>query len=192
MRARAYVERRECPKIPFMQSKAQIDIESDNVATLDRVSFLSQSLANQLADAFQSRARSITRICLDAIREGDPEGYLSSFRAAAHVANRLAKDVEARHGAYAYEIKDECLSALLRNHRATVNEIEADSSISLNILINPRSRLHTFLSKLQPDAQVVVRAQLGISRTTVPMSDRLPSDQVDILRTFTTKRSLAA
>jgi hypothetical protein len=168
------------------------NLEVDNASTLRIVVDLASSLAEGRSASYRDRAFSIEYGCRRAIRRCDAEGHLHALRAAAHTANKLAKDaVDEWHRALAYEIKDVCLSALVRNDRARVNNVTPDGLLGIDILISPPSRLHSFLSKLNPDAQMIVRSQLGIGPTDSPSPSTCRRIKSESLRRICTKRRLA-
>jgi len=167
--------------------------ECDNLRHLNVVRHLANALANRLSAAERIRAWFIGSISADVEAKRDPERALYALRAAAHAANRLAKDVTDESKAeLAYQIKNVCLSALVRSNRVTVNHVDSCGCTSLDILLSPRSRLHTFLEKLQPDAAMIVRSQLGIIPITASLSDHLPHVLLETLKNFPTNRRFAA
>jgi len=167
--------------------------QSDILRHLNIVRQLANALANRLSAAERIRAWFIGSISADVEAKRDPERALYALRAAAHAANWLAKDVIGESKAdLAYQIKNVCLSVLIRSNRVTVNEVDSYGCISLDILLSPQSRLHTFLEKLQPDAAAIVRSQLEIIPITISLSDHLPHVQLETLKNFPTNRRFAA
>jgi len=114
--------------------------------------------------------------------------YLALARCAKE-ASDLAKQLGGRRQEWAYSIKNLCLSELVRSHVGMVNGVRPDGFIGLDI---PGRRLHTRPSELEFDVQAMVRRQVQLVPTSGPLSERLPSDQVEALRNSASHRRHAA
>ena len=96
----------------------------------------------------------------------------------AHLANSLAKKLRGPKRADAYHIKDVALSALILDGAVKVNGTRAKAVVGLDILSDPPSRLHIPLSRLQPEAQALLRKCVTSVPAKAPLFQCLSPDQL--------------
>ncbi len=121
-------------------------------AVLHEVIRLADCLGRRLNGTPRIDADSIKDTCRHAMQTGDSERQFYALGIAARLANTIAKRaLDEWIEASAYEIKNLCLSALIRSGRTRVNSVGPHNAVGID-LFTPPSRLHTFPWKLHPDA----------------------------------------
>jgi hypothetical protein len=147
-------------------------------------------VANYLGGASRRRLLILRNAAHSALRSAsatsipaDKTGLLLALTRFACEANRVAHGLPESECDLVFALKGAALSALILSDSALINDVRADNTLGIDLLLAPGARLHCRPRFLTPPARQLAKRQAAIVPVCAPIWERVcPAQRDSLLR----------
>lgn len=141
-------------------------------------------VAHRLGGHNRARLKALKRIAYSALMSGGAaENLLLALSRFAREANEVAHALPKQEREPVFALKSAALSELISCRAAILNDVSADGTAGLDLLLLPGKRIHCPLSLLAPLARAIARREAAFVPVSAPMFDCVnPAQREGLLR----------